>query len=40
MGIETRNHYPLVVTHRENESAIRNPDAATVLGVFSQLERL
>lgn len=36
-GIETRNHYPLDVTHREDESAVRHHNAATVLGIFRRL---
>jgi hypothetical protein len=36
-GIETRNHYPLDVTHREDESRVRQPNAATVLGLFRRL---
>lgn len=36
-GIETRNHYPLDVTHREDESRVRHPNAASVLGIFRRL---
>lgn len=36
-GIETRNHYPLDVTHREDESRVRHPNAASVLGLFRRL---
>jgi hypothetical protein len=36
-GIETRNHYPLDVTHREDESRVRQPNAATILGLFRRL---
>jgi len=36
-GIETRTHYPLDVTHREDESRVRQPNAATVLGLFRRL---
>jgi hypothetical protein len=36
-GIETRNHYPLDVTHREDESQVRHPNAASVLGIFRRL---
>jgi hypothetical protein len=36
-GIETRNHYPLDVSHREDESRVRQPTAATVLGIFRRI---
>ena len=36
-GIETRNHHTLDVTHREDESRVRQPNAATVLGTFRRL---
>jgi hypothetical protein len=36
-GIEIRNHYPLDVTHREDESRVRDPNAASVLGLFRRL---
>lgn len=36
-GIETRTHYPLDVTHREDESRVRQPNAASVLGLFRRL---
>ena len=36
-GIETRTHYPLDVTHREDESGVRQPNAAAVLGLFRRL---
>ena len=36
-GIETRNHHTLDVTHREDESRVRQPNAATVLGIFRRL---
>ena len=36
-GIEIRNHYPLDVTHREDESRVRHPNAASVLGLFRRL---
>jgi len=36
-GIENRTHYPLDVTHREDESRVRQPNALTVLGLFRRL---
>jgi predicted transposase YbfD/YdcC len=36
-GIETRNHYPLDVTHREDESRVRHRNAASVLGLLRRL---
>lgn len=36
-GIETRNHHTLDVTQREDESRVRQPNAATVLGIFRRL---
>lgn len=36
-GIEIRNHYPLDVTHREDESRVRHPNAASVLGLLRRL---
>jgi len=36
-GIETRNHHTLDVTHREDESRVRQPNAATALGIFRRL---
>jgi len=36
-GIETRNHYPLDVTHREDESRVRHRNAAAVLGLLRRL---
>lgn len=36
-GIENRNHHTLDVSHREDESRVRHPDAATVLGIFRRL---
>lgn len=36
-GIEIRTHYPLDVTHREDESRVRHPNAASVLGLFRRL---
>ena len=36
-GIENQTHYPLDVTHREDESRVREPNAASVLGIFRRL---
>lgn len=36
-SIENRTHHTLDVTHREDESRVRAPNAATVLGVFRRL---
>jgi hypothetical protein len=36
-GIETRNHYPLDVSHREDESRVRHHNAASVLGLLRRL---
>jgi predicted transposase YbfD/YdcC len=36
-GIENQTHYPLDVTHREDESRVRQPNAASVLGIFRRL---
>lgn len=36
-GIENRTHHTLDVTHREDESRVRQPNAASVLGVFRRL---
>jgi hypothetical protein len=36
-GIETRTHHTLDVTHREDESRVRQPNAASVLGIFRRL---
>ena len=36
-GIEDRPHHPLDVTHREDESRVRHPHAAAVLGIFRRL---
>ena len=36
-GIEDRTHHPLDVTHREDESRVRHPNAASVLGIFQRL---
>lgn len=36
-GIENRTHYTLDVTHREDESRVRHPNAVVVLGIFRRL---
>jgi predicted transposase YbfD/YdcC len=36
-GIENRTHHTLDVTHREDESRVRHPNAASVLGAFRRL---
>lgn len=36
-GIENRTHHTLDVTHREDESRVRDPNATTVLGIFRRL---
>src|SRR4030095_4801659 len=36
-GIENRTHHTLDVTHREDESRVRQSNAATVLGIFRRL---
>jgi predicted transposase YbfD/YdcC len=36
-GIENRTHHTLDVTHREDESRVRQPNAATILGIFRRL---
>jgi predicted transposase YbfD/YdcC len=36
-GIENRTHHALDVTHREDESRVRQPNAASVLGIFRRL---
>ena len=36
-GIENRTHHPLDVTHREDESRVHQPNAASVLGIFRRL---
>lgn len=36
-GIENRTHYTLDVTHREDESRVRQPNAASVLGILRRL---
>jgi predicted transposase YbfD/YdcC len=36
-GIENRTHHTLDVTHREDESRVRQPNAASVPGIFRRL---
>jgi predicted transposase YbfD/YdcC len=36
-GIENRTHHTLAVTHREDESRVRQPNAASVLGILRRL---
>jgi hypothetical protein len=36
-GIENRTHHTLDVSHREDESRVREPNAVTVLGIFRRL---
>ena len=36
-GIENRTHHTLDVTHREDESRVHQPNAASVLGIFRRL---
>ena len=36
-GIENRTHHTLDVTHREDESRVRDPNATSVLGIFRRL---
>lgn len=36
-GIENRTHHTLDVTHREDESRVGQPNAATILGIFRRL---
>jgi len=36
-GIENRTHHTLDVTHREDESRVQQPNAASVLGIFRRL---
>ncbi len=36
-GVENRTHHTLDVTHREDESRVRQPDAVSVLGIFRRL---
>jgi len=36
-GVENRTHHTLDVTHREDESRVRQPNAASVLGIFRRV---
>src|SRR5258708_30780766 len=36
-GVENRTHHTLDVTHREDESRGRQPNAASVLGIFRRV---
>ena len=36
-GIENCTHHTLDVTHREDESRVRQPNAATVLGILRRI---
>ena len=36
-GLENRTHHTLDVTHREDQSRVRQPNAASVLGIFRRL---
>jgi hypothetical protein len=36
-GIENRTHHTLDVTHREDESRVRDPNVTSVLGIFRRL---
>jgi predicted transposase YbfD/YdcC len=36
-GIENRTHHTLDVSHREDESRVREPNAVAVLGIFRRL---
>lgn len=36
-GVENRTHHTLDVTYREDQSRVRHPNAATVLGIFRRL---
>lgn len=36
-GIENRTHHTLDVTHREDESRVRQPNAASILGIFRRV---
>ena len=36
-GVENRTHHTLDVTHREDESRVQQPNAASVLGIFRRL---
>ena len=36
-GVENRTHHTLDVSHREDESRVRHPNAASVLGIFRRV---
>lgn len=36
-GVENRTHHTLDVTYREDQSRVRQPNAASVLGIFRRL---
>jgi hypothetical protein len=36
-GIENKTHHTLDVTHREDESRVHQPNAATTLGIFRRV---
>jgi hypothetical protein len=36
-GVENRSHHTLDVTHREDQSRVRQPNAVCVLGIFRRL---
>ena len=36
-GVENRSHHTLDVTHREDESRVRQPNAVTVLGILRRI---
>lgn len=36
-GVENRTHHTLDVTYREDQSRVRHPNAAAVLGIFRRL---
>ena len=36
-GVENRTHHTLDVTHREDESRVHHPNAASVLGIFRRV---
>jgi len=36
-GVENRTHHTLDVTHREDESRVRQPNAVTVLGILRRI---
>ena len=39
-GIENRSHHTLDVAQREDESRVRQPNAAGVLGIFRRLSKV